>query len=88
MSLTILDYNEIPITTTINNFIILSDNFTAGDVNLDTEIDILDIVLMVNMVINGTDELSPTAIELADINNDNYIDILDIVTLVNIILEQ
>ena len=88
VSLTILDYNEIPITTTINNFIILSDNFTAGDVNLDTEIDILDIVLMVNMVINGTDELSPTAIELADINNDNYIDILDIVTLVNIILEQ
>jgi len=51
-----------------------------GDLNEDQILNILDIVLMLNIVLNG--EYSSTA----DINNDEIINVLDIVQLVNIVL--
>ena len=58
---------------------------TAGDVNSDDIINILDIVMLVNFVLNldspdGSEECA------ADINSDGILNILDVVTLVNTIL--
>lgn len=52
-----------------------------GDINEDTILDILDIVLMVNMILDDEYDV------MADINEDDIVDILDIVRLVNIILD-
>ena len=54
-------------------------NFT-GDINLDGQINILDIVQLANMILS--DEYQGSA----DLNDDGEINILDIVQLVNIIL--
>ena len=54
-------------------------NFT-GDINLDGQINILDIVQLANMI------LSDDYQESADLNGDGNLNILDIVQLVNIIL--
>ncbi len=58
-----------------------------GDINLDTQIDVLDIVILLNYILelnNPTDE----QLWLADINQDGILNVLDVVILVNIILEQ
>ena len=54
-----------------------------GDLNGDSNVDVLDIITLVNNILN------PTTIELdlADINNDGEINILDVIFLVNIILD-
>ena len=52
----------------------------AGDLNDDGILNILDVVLMVNMVLDGGYE------DAADMNGDGVINILDIVTLINTIL--
>tara|TARA_Y100001970_G_scaffold225108_1_gene277834 strand:- start:864 stop:3068 length:2205 start_codon:yes stop_codon:yes gene_type:complete len=56
-----------------------------GDLNSDTVIDILDVVLLVNFVLEAT---SPSDIEFiaGDINQDGILNILDVVQVVNIIL--
>tara|TARA_S200000501_G_scaffold20308_2_gene18035 strand:+ start:9171 stop:10505 length:1335 start_codon:yes stop_codon:yes gene_type:complete len=52
-----------------------------GDINNDSSIDVLDVVLLVNVVLG----LSQS--EGTDINQDSMINILDVVQLINIILE-
>ena len=47
---------------------------------MDGIINILDVVSIVNVVLNGEQN------EMADLNNDGIINILDIILLVNIIL--
>ncbi len=56
-----------------------------GDINNDSILNVLDIVLVVNFVL-GYD--SPTATEFlsADLNSDSILNILDVVTLANLIL--
>ena len=54
-----------------------------GDVNCDSIINILDIVLLVNIIMNG-DPYS----EDSDVNSDGILNILDIVVLVNIVLSE
>ena len=54
--------------------------FSLGDINGDSSVNIQDIVLAVNLVLSGEYN------NLADLNSDSTIDILDIVALVNIIL--
>ena len=61
---------------------IKNPTFLLGDVNNDTVLDILDIVLMINFILGLGNIQSSTA----DMNNDDIIDILDIVLVVNIIL--
>ena len=58
---------------------------TAGDVNGDTVINVLDIVATVNFVL-GMD--SPTDDEAcaSDMNGDGIVNVLDIVAIVNIVL--
>jgi hypothetical protein len=55
--------------------------YDDGDLNMDSTINILDVVLIVNVVLNGEQN------SMADLNNDGIINILDIILLVNIILE-
>ena len=54
--------------------------YIMGDINLDGQINILDIVQLANMIIGDDFQ------ESADLNADGVLNILDIVQLVNIIL--
>ena len=69
----------------LNFSIELDDSPIVGDVNFDSEINILDIVAIINfcLLIDSPSELE---FEVSDINNDNFINILDVVQLINIIL--
>ena len=60
---------------------------TAGDINADGIINVLDIVSTVNFIMNVA---TPTDDEAcaADLNSDGIINVLDIVQLVNIILNS
>ncbi|MCP4704190.1 MAG: hypothetical protein GY865_06245 [candidate division Zixibacteria bacterium] len=55
--------------------------YICGDVNDDTNIDILDIVFLINYKYKGGP--APEPLESADVNFDTNIDILDIVYLIN-----
>ena len=63
----------------------LAPDCTAGDVNSDGAIDVLDIVGAVNIVLGNTVP-SDTESCAADFNGDGGIDVLDIVGMVNVIL--
>ena len=54
----------------------------AGDFNGDGLSNILDIVLLVNIILGGTEPL-----DAGDLNGDGILNVLDVVILVNIILE-
>ena len=56
-----------------------------GDINLDSVIDVIDIVLLLNFILE-VEIPTEDQIWLSDINSDEMINILDIVELVNIIL--
>jgi len=53
-----------------------------GDANEDSQINVLDVVLTVNLILNpnGQDNLC------SDINGDSQLNVLDVVSLVNLIL--
>ena len=51
-----------------------------GDINMDGNINVLDVVLLVELVLYG--EYSG----LADLNADGIVNVLDVIQLVNIIL--
>ena len=56
-----------------------------GDVNMDSSIDVLDVVLLLNFIL---EYINPTEdqIWLSDLNQDGILNVLDIISLVNIIL--
>jgi len=56
-----------------------------GDANLDTQLNVLDVVSMISYVVNG-DIFTDEQFYLADMNSDAAIDVLDIVQLVNFIV--
>ena len=56
-----------------------------GDINLDSVIDVIDIVLLLNFILE-VEIPTEDQIWLSDINSDEMINILDIIELVNIIL--
>ena len=58
---------------------------TAGDINYDSIINVLDIVRLVNIVINPS-TLTDVEACAADLNGDDIINVLDIVMLVNIVI--
>ena len=73
----------------IDDILLLSINSNStmpGDINFDSIVDILDIVMIINFALGTT---TPSSLEFysADINSDNIIDILDIVNVINIILD-
>ena len=63
----------------------LNESITLGDVNQDSIIDILDIILMINFILG---ESSPDTIEeiSSDLNSDGIINIQDIILIINMIL--
>ena len=65
---------------------LLGYNYMLGDINFDSSIDILDIVLIVNIIL---DVFNPSELQMSasDLNQDQMINILDIVQVVNIILD-
>ena len=58
-----------------------NDFINIGDVNLDSTINVQDVILMINFILNGQYNL------IADLNYDSIIDILDIVLIINLILD-
>ena len=58
-----------------------SNNTSLGDINNDSQINVIDIVQLVNLILNVEDFNAS-----ADINFDNLNNVIDIVNLVNIIL--
>ena len=61
------------------------EDFIIGDVNQDSIINVLDIIVIMNYILDLI-ELDQTQLELADLNNDNGINILDIVLLIEEII--
>ena len=65
----------------------------SGDINFDSMINVLDIVMLVDIVLSGNDwvdsegnPLSDDQLTASDINGDNLLNVLDIVMLVDIVL--
>ena len=56
-----------------------------GDINDDSLLNVLDIVMMVNFVLN-TSNPTNSQFNASDINNDGLLNVLDVVMLVNLIL--
>ena len=67
----------------LDDFILeaVSFDLILGDINLDGEINILDVVLLVNVILDEEE------VSNADINFDGAVNVIDIVLLVNLILE-
>ena len=59
---------------------------TKGDLNLDGEVNVTDVVREINIILNIPP--APTNVELwaADVNNDGEVDVTDVVGTINIIL--
>jgi len=76
----ILDY------TLVNRaYFYSTPNSNVGDINLDSLINVVDVVLLVNYIL-GIDSLSEDSIQQADLDNNNIINIVDVVALINLIL--
>ena len=60
---------------------------SIGDLNLDSTINILDVVILVNIVLGQVD-LDDIISCLADLNQDSSINVLDVVQLVNLVLSN
>ena len=54
-----------------------------GDVNNDTILNVLDVVIIVNIALGELDY-----IECADLNNNNMVNVLDVVKIVNLSLSN
>ena len=74
-------HNDIMLSYTIEENLV-----NLGDLNQDSVISILDIVLLVNIVLGNT-SASNYELMAGDINQDNILNILDIIALVNLILD-
>ncbi|MFQ6092283.1 MAG: right-handed parallel beta-helix repeat-containing protein [bacterium] len=61
---------------------------TKGDVNLDGEINVLDVVRAVNIILGLPEEPSGYELWAADMNEDGEVNIVDVVLIVQIILGE
>ena len=72
----------------VDNQVVRVDyNLLLGDVNLDSVLDILDLVSIVSFIV-GEQNFSDNQIYFSDVNQDQIVDILDIVALISLILEN
>ena len=67
------------------NDLLLTDNGILGDINQDSVINILDVVLLLNFILSNE---TPTDSQFlsSDLNLDGIINVLDVVLIINIIL--
>ncbi len=62
----------------------ISENSSiTGDVNNDSNVDVLDVVLVVNMILGSESQNFS-----ADLNNDNSINVQDVIFLINLIISS
>ena len=61
------------------------DSYEYGDANNDSELDIIDIVIIVDIIfdLDSIDDFT-----YLDVNNDNNLNIIDLVVLINRILDE
>ena len=52
----------------------------SGDINIDNQVDVLDVVEVISLVLEGEYNY------IVDINNDSLVDVLDIIQIINIVL--
>ena len=57
----------------------------TGDLNYDSQLNILDVIILVNYIL-GESNPDETQFISADLNLDEYLDVLDVILLVNIVL--
>ena len=67
------------------NDLLITNNGILGDINQDTIINILDVVLLINFILSS-DIASGSQFSSSDMNADGIINILDVVLIINIIL--
>ena len=69
------------------NELLGNNDVVIGDINLDNQINILDIIFLINFILNVQ---IPTDIQMvaSDINFDEILNILDIVQLANLVLQN
>ena len=72
----ISDHRPVAIKISSNN------NYVVGDINQDSLINVLDIVLVIDIILNGGNQFNI----LADLNEDGIINVIDVVQLVNEII--
>ena len=81
-------HNELLLCANGNIYKLISDEQPGilGDINQDSLVNILDVILSINIILGS----SPSDYELwsSDLNQDGVIDILDIVLLINLILSS
>jgi len=65
----------------------LLEPIIIGDINDDSEVNVLDIVQLVNYILAGT-PFTNEQMQIVDLNQDEAINILDVVLLVNLILDD
>ena len=63
-----------------------SSSFGLGDINQDSSLDVLDVVLVINFIM-GYESPTDSQEWSSDINNDQIINIQDIILLVSLILD-
>ena len=69
----------------IHTELITIGNLMLGDINEDSLLNILDIVMMVNFVL-GSDNPTNSEFNASDMNDDGVLNVLDVVILLNLIL--
>ncbi|MFQ6610759.1 MAG: dockerin type I repeat-containing protein, partial [Fidelibacterota bacterium] len=62
-------------------------DWMPGDLNNDSGLNVLDIVMMVNIIIGEITDPDECVVWAADINGDGDINILDVVQVVNMIVD-
>tara|TARA_Y100001970_G_C14258129_1_gene877174 strand:- start:7617 stop:9833 length:2217 start_codon:yes stop_codon:yes gene_type:complete len=83
ITLTVTGYNT---TTVVESVLVGGCNQDIfGDINGDSILNILDIIILVNIIL-GIDVEDDCQVELSDVNQDGILNILDIVIVVNTIL--
>ncbi len=70
-----------------NDWILENTSYELGDINQDSIIDILDIIILVNFIL-GSSESNLISAYLADTNSDNIINIQDIIIIINYIINR
>lgn len=69
------DLVSVPMSYAVNADTVVLPDYTPGDVNDDSEVDVFDVVLISQHITHGT-ELNEDA---ADVNNDGEVDVFDVV---------
>jgi len=87
VSLTVLNYAGETVLELKEDYIHILSEYLPGDMNIDNNQDIIDVVMLVNVIIYNT-PLEPPLDEIADLNSDGELNVLDILILVNIIVSQ